>query len=59
MEHGLKDLTQVKVESQKENGKTRSEAIFEEILAENLPKLTLNHNSKCATNSKHEKEKEN
>jgi len=45
------------LESQKENEETRPEAIFKKMVAENLTKLTLNHNSECATNPKHDKKK--
>ena len=42
------------------NPKRRMERIgqkqyLKKMVAENLPKLTLNHNSKCARNSKYDK----
>lgn len=40
-------------EFQRGEWKEQDRAIFEKIVAENLAKPTLNHNSKCATNPKH------
>lgn len=42
-------------ESQKGEWREQTRGIFKKMVAENLTKLTLNHNhnSKCATNPKH------